>query len=55
FRSAHTFKGMSATMGFQQVADLTHAMENVLDEVRNNRLAVTDYHLAPVNVLKLLL
>ncbi|MBC1405395.1 chemotaxis protein CheA [Listeria welshimeri] len=43
FRSAHTFKGMSATMGFQQVADLTHAMENVLDEVRNNRLAVTEH------------
>ncbi|MBC1972599.1 chemotaxis protein CheA [Listeria welshimeri] len=43
FRSAHTFKGMSATMGFQQVADLTHAMENVLDEVRNKRLAVTEH------------
>ncbi|WP_338650624.1 chemotaxis protein CheA [Listeria seeligeri] len=43
FRSAHTFKGMSATMGFQQVADLTHAMENVLDEVRNNRLVVTEH------------
>ncbi|MBC2307046.1 chemotaxis protein CheA [Listeria welshimeri] len=43
FRSAHTFKGMSSTMGFQQVADLTHAMENVLDEVRNNRLAVTEH------------
>lgn len=43
FRSAHTFKGMSATMGFQQVAGLTHAMENVLDEVRNNRLVVTEH------------
>lgn len=43
FRSAHTFKGMSATMGFQQVADLTHAMENVLDEVRNNQLVVTEH------------
>ncbi|MCB2627743.1 Hpt domain-containing protein, partial [Listeria monocytogenes] len=41
FRSAHTFKGMSAPMGFQHVADLTHSMENVLYEVRNNRLSVT--------------
>ncbi|WP_099222084.1 chemotaxis protein CheA [Listeria costaricensis] len=43
FRSAHTFKGMSATMGFQNVVDLTHAMENVLDAVRNHELAVTEH------------
>lgn len=41
FRSAHTLKGMSATMGFEEVADLTHQMENVLDQVRNHQLAVT--------------
>lgn len=41
FRSAHTLKGMSATMGFEDVADLTHQMENVLDQVRNHQLAVT--------------
>ncbi|NHN28362.1 chemotaxis protein CheA [Paenibacillus agricola] len=38
FRSAHTLKGMSATMGFEDVASLTHEMENVLDLVRNNKL-----------------
>ncbi|BAM47611.1 chemotaxis protein CheA [Amphibacillus xylanus] len=38
FRSAHTLKGMSATMGYQDLADLTHNMENVLDAVRNNKL-----------------
>ncbi len=35
FRSAHTLKGMSATMGFEDLASLTHQMENVLDAIRN--------------------
>lgn len=34
FRSAHTIKGMSATMGFTVMAELTHEMENVLDLLR---------------------
>nr|WP_221626911.1 chemotaxis protein CheA [Cohnella lubricantis] len=38
FRSAHTLKGMSATMGFEDLASLTHDMENVLDLVRNEKL-----------------
>ncbi|WP_135547189.1 chemotaxis protein CheA [Paenibacillus cymbidii] len=38
FRSAHTLKGMSATMGFEDIASLTHEMENVLDLVRNAKL-----------------
>ncbi|MBM7552729.1 chemotaxis protein CheA [Thalassobacillus pellis] len=41
FRAAHTLKGMSATMGFQDLADLTHKMENVLDAVRNEIILVT--------------
>lgn len=41
FRIAHTLKGMSGTMGFTKVADLTHKMENVLDLVRNGELKVT--------------
>ena len=41
FRSAHTLKGMSATMGYEDIANLTHKMENVLDEIRNSRLHVT--------------
>ncbi|MCM3736641.1 chemotaxis protein CheA [Bacillus cytotoxicus] len=40
FRSAHTFKGMSASMGFTEMADLTHKMENVLDEIRHGNIAV---------------
>jgi len=41
FRSAHTLKGMSATMGFEDLTNLTHIMENVLDGIRNNKIQVT--------------
>lgn len=41
FRNAHTLKGMSATMGFEDLADLTHKMENVLDAIRNEKIKVT--------------
>ncbi|WP_080873228.1 chemotaxis protein CheA [Oceanobacillus timonensis] len=41
FRSAHTLKGMAATMGYDDIASLTHKMENVLDLIRNEEL-VTD-------------
>jgi two-component system, chemotaxis family, sensor kinase CheA len=43
FRSAHTLKGMSATMGFEDLAKLTHEAENVLDLVRNNKLQMNAY------------
>lgn len=43
FRSAHTLKGMAATMGFEDLAALTHQMENVLDLVRNEKLAMQDF------------
>lgn len=43
FRIAHTLKGMSGTMGFNKVADLTHKMENVLDLVRNGEVKVTSH------------
>ncbi|EHM09616.1 chemotaxis protein histidine kinase-like protein [Thermanaerovibrio velox DSM 12556] len=35
FRVAHTFKGMSATMGFEGMAGLTHAMEDLLGLARS--------------------
>ncbi|TMU87767.1 chemotaxis protein CheA [Bacillus sp. BHET2] len=41
FRSAHTLKGMSATMGYEDLANLTHKMENVLDAIRNEKIKVT--------------
>ncbi len=41
FRSAHTLKGMAATMGYENMATLTHEMENLLDLVRNQKRKVT--------------
>ncbi|WHY94139.1 chemotaxis protein CheA [Neobacillus cucumis] len=41
FRSAHTLKGMAGAMGFEDMASLTHEMENVLDLVRNSKLRIT--------------
>lgn len=40
FRAAHTMKGMSATMGFDDLASLTHNLENVLDDIRNDKITV---------------
>lgn len=34
FRVAHSVKGMAATMGYEQVAELTHAMEDVFALLR---------------------
>lgn len=41
FRAAHTLKGSSATIGHQRMAELTHAMENVLDLLRKDELELT--------------
>lgn len=41
FRVAHTIKGMAATMGFSQMAELTHKMEDVLSKFRDGELSVT--------------
>ncbi len=38
FRSAHTLKGMSATMGYSNIATLTHEMENLMDRVRKGEM-----------------
>jgi len=35
FRAAHTIKGMSATMGYEPMARLTHQMETVLEPIRS--------------------
>ena len=42
FRNAHTLKGMSATMGFAKIAELTHEMEDVLDLVRKEELKLNE-------------
>ena len=41
FRVAHSLKGMSATMGFEAMAALTHRMEEVLAAMRDGGAPVT--------------
>jgi len=41
FRSAHTLKGMAGSMGYEDLASLTHEMENVLDLLRNSKFTIT--------------
>ncbi|HEY7407880.1 MAG TPA: Hpt domain-containing protein, partial [Gemmatimonadaceae bacterium] len=41
FRAVHTVKGMSATMGYEAVATLTHELETVLDAVRRGERNLT--------------
>ena len=43
FRSAHTLKGMSGTMGFTQLLELTHEMENLLQEIRSQEISVNEH------------
>ena len=40
FRAAHSLKGMAGTMGFKRMQHMTHDMENVFQEVRNDTIKV---------------
>lgn len=59
FRAAHSLKGNSATFGFTHLSELTHLMENLLERVRDGRLAPTsemvDLLLATLDCLRSLL
>ncbi len=56
FRRVHTIKGSARMMGFAEMADLAHSMEDVLDDVRAGRLRVTtpmlDAMLTAVDLLR---
>lgn len=41
FRSAHSMKGMAATMGLKTIADLTHEMETVFQLLKDEEIQVT--------------
>lgn len=41
FRAAHSIKGGSGTFGFTSVAEFTHVVETLLDEMRDGKRAVT--------------
>ncbi|MEK7774682.1 MAG: chemotaxis protein CheA [Candidatus Zixiibacteriota bacterium] len=59
FRAAHTVKGTSSFLGFEQVTELTHKMEDVLNKLRKGELVVTpvvmDVLLESLDLLKVLL
>lgn len=38
FRSAHTMKGMSATMGYDAMTQLTHSLENIFDLLKSEQI-----------------
>jgi two-component system chemotaxis sensor kinase CheA len=42
FRAVHTIKGMSATMGYAVVTELTHELESLLDRIRTGELKATE-------------
>jgi two-component system chemotaxis sensor kinase CheA len=56
FRAAHSIKGGSGTFGLTAVAEYTHVMETLLDEMRDGRRKVTqeavDVLLRSVDVLR---
>src|SRR5580658_4423246 len=42
FRVAHSIKGGAATFGFSEIASFTHTLETLLDELRGQRVKVTE-------------
>ncbi len=56
FRTIHTLKGMAGTMGFSNMAKLSHRMESVFDLIRTEKLIVThensDFLFAGVDLLE---
>ncbi|MCY0901395.1 MAG: chemotaxis protein CheW [Firmicutes bacterium] len=59
FRAAHTIKGMSMTMGFTRMGEITHAAESLLDGIRTGSLdfsrPLVDILLQALDVLESLL
>ena len=41
FRAAHSIKGSGATLGFSEIADFTHGVEAMLEEMRSGERTVT--------------
>ncbi|MDO8447119.1 MAG: chemotaxis protein CheA [Deltaproteobacteria bacterium] len=41
FRAAHSIKGMAASMGYQEISELSHKMEDMMDRFRKEEMSVT--------------
>ena len=59
FRAAHTLKGGSATVEMTELSHFTHSVEDVLDEIRSDRVKidedVVDLLLSSIDVIKAML
>lgn len=59
FRAAHTLKGGSATVEMTELSTFTHAIEDLLDEIRSGKAQVTepiiDLLLSAIDVVKAML
>lgn len=56
FRAAHTVKGSAGFLGFQNIVELAHSAENILNRLRQGEIILTpdmmDYLLRSMDVLK---
>ena len=59
FRAAHTLKGGSATVEMMELSGFTHVVEDLLDEIRSDKVTVTepvvDALLSSIDVIKAML
>jgi len=57
FRTAHSVKGGSSTFGLNDMTDVTHVLESLLDRIRKGEMALTGVHvdafLAAKDILKM--
>ena len=57
FRAAHSIKGGASTFGLNDMTEVTHILENLLDKIRKGEMALTAEHvdafLAAKDVLKM--
>ena len=44
FRAAHSIKGGSATFGLNDITEVTHVLESLLDRIRQHEMALTSQH-----------
>ncbi|MDD4910774.1 MAG: chemotaxis protein CheW [Sideroxydans sp.] len=42
FRAAHSIKGGAGTFGFNDMVDVTHVLENLLDKIRKHEIRLTE-------------
>lgn len=59
FRAAHTIKGSAGFLGFQNIVELAHSAENILNKLRQGEIELTsemmDYLLKAIDSLKVMI